>query len=233
MEQRIVAEGKIMFQLHHLNKSRSQRIVWMLEAVGAEYEVIAYKRDAKTNLAPPQLKKIHALGRAPVMTHNGKVLAESGAICDYIARQFPESGMLPDANADSFNDVQFWSHYSEGSFMPSLVANMILEKAREKVSPFFIRFIADKIIDGIMDAYYGKNIHGNLLFVESKLANSDWFVGDTPTLADVQMSFGLEALFDAGKLKPFKNMTAYVQRLRNLDSHRTAMTKMQDAEASS
>ena len=220
-----------MFQLHHLNQSRSQRIVWMLEAVGAEYEIKVYKRDAKTNLAPPELREIHPLGRAPVITHNGKVIAESGAICDYIARQFPESGMLPDPSLDSFNDVQFWSHYAEGSLMPSLVTSMVLEKARAKVSPFFIKFIADKIIDGVMDAYFGKHIKDNLMFIEGHLANNNWFVGDTPTLADVQMSFGLEALFDGGKLKPFKHMTAYVQQLRNLDSHRTAMAKMKDAEA--
>jgi glutathione S-transferase len=222
-----------MFQLHHLNNSRSQRIVWILEAVGADYEIKVYKRDPKTNLAPPELKEIHPLGRAPVITHNGKVIAESGAICDYIARQFPDSGMLPDASTDSFNDVQFWSHYSEGSFMPSLVTSMVLEKARAKVSPFLVRYIADKIIDGVMDAYFGKNIQGNLVFVEEHLANSKWFVGDAPTLADVQMSFGLEGLFDSGKLKPFKYMTAYVQQLRNLDSHRAAMSKMRDAETSS
>jgi glutathione S-transferase len=221
-----------MFQLHHLNNSRSQRIVWMLEAVGADYEIKVYKRDPKTNLAPPELKEIHPLGRAPVVTHNGKVIAESGAICDYIARQFPDSGMLPDTSADSFNDVQFWSHYSEGSFMPSLVTSMVLEKARAKASPFFVRYIADKIIDGVMDAYFGKNIQGNLVFVESHLANNKWFVGAAPTLADIQMSFGLEGLFDSGKLKPFKHMTAYVQQLRNLDSHRMAMSKMRDAETS-
>lgn len=222
-----------MFHLHHLNSSRSQRIVWMLEAVGAEYSITVYKRDAKTNLAPPELKQIHPLGRAPVMTHDGKVIAESGAICDYIARQFPVSGMLPEADSDSFNDIQFWSHFAEGSFMPSLVTSMVLEKARAKASPFFVRFVADKIIDGVMDAYFGKNIQGNFEFVETHLANNTWFVGDTPTLADVQMSFGLEMLFEAGKLKPFKHMTAYVQQLRNLDSHRTAMAKMKDAETKS
>lgn len=98
-----------MFHLHHLNSSRSQRIVWMLEAVGADYEITVYQRDPKTNLAPAALKQIHPLGRAPVLTHEGRVIAESGAICDYIARQFPDSGMLPDANSSTFNDVQFWS----------------------------------------------------------------------------------------------------------------------------
>ncbi|MFQ3248399.1 MAG: glutathione S-transferase [Glaciecola sp.] len=222
-----------MFQLHHLNRSRSQRIVWLLESVGAEYDIRVYKRDAKTNLAPPELKQIHPLGRAPVITHEGNVIAESGAICDYIARQFPDSNMLPAADSGSFNDVQFWSHFAEGSFMPPLVTSMVLEKARAKAKPFFVRYIADKVIDGVMDAYFKKNIEGNLMFVEAHLGNSKWFVGDSPTLADIQMSFGLEALFDAGKLKPFKHMTAYVQQLRNLDSHRTAMTKMKHAEDNS
>lgn len=222
-----------MFHLHHLNSSRSQRIVWMLEAVGADYEITVYQRDPKTNLAPAALKQIHPLGRAPVLTHEGRVIAESGAICDYIARQFPDSGMLPDANSSTFNDVQFWSHYAEGSFMPSLVTSMVLEKARAKASPFFVRYVADKIIDGVMDAYFGKNIQGNLTFIEAHLAGNTWFVGEQPSLADVQMSFGLEALFDAGKLKPFKHMTAYVQQLRNLDSHRLAMSKMKEAEAAS
>jgi glutathione S-transferase len=161
------------------------------------------------------------------------VIAESGAICDYIARQFPDSNMLPAADSGSFNDVQFWSHFAEGSFMPPLVTSMVLEKARAKAKPFFVRYIADKVIDGVMDAYFKKNIEGNLMFVEAHLGNSKWFVGDSPTLADIQMSFGLEALFDAGKLKPFKHMTAYVQQLRNLDSHRTAMTKMKHAEDNS
>ncbi len=220
-----------MFHLHHLNRSRSQRIVWLLEAVGAEYDIKVYQRDTNTNLAPPELRDIHPLGRAPIITHHGKVIAESGAICDYIARQFPESDMLPDESCDSFNDVQFWSHFAEGSLMPSLVTSMVLEKAREKVRPFFIKFIAAKIIDGVMDAYFGKHIKDNLIFIEGHLTNNKWFVGDSPTLADVQMSFGLEALFDGGKLKPFKHMTAYVQQLRNLESHRAAMTKMKDAEA--
>ena len=220
-----------MFTLHHLNNSRSQRIVWMLEAVNAEYEIVVYKRDAKTNLAPKALKQIHPLGRAPVLTHNGKVIAESGAICDYIARQFPDSGMLPPSESSSFNDVQFWSHFSEGSFMPPLVTSMVLEKARAKAKPFFVRYIADKIIDGVMDAYFGQNIAGNLAFVEKHLQGQAWFVGDSVTLADIQMSFGLEALYDNGKLKPFTNMTAYVQRLRNEESHKVAMQKMAEAES--
>jgi glutathione S-transferase len=222
-----------MFTLHHLNNSRSQRIVWMLEALNADYEIKVYKRDSVTNLAPPELKKVHPLGRAPVLSHADNVIAESGAICDYIAHQFPESGMLPSPGSNEHTQVQFWSHFSEGTFMPPLVTSMVLEKARAKAKPFFIKFIADKIVDGVMEAYFGKNIEGNLLFVEQHLSDKDWFVGDGPSIADIQMSFGLEALFDAGKLKPFKHMTAYVLRLRQLDSHKIAMQKMHEAEASS
>ena len=215
-----------MYHIHHLNSSRSQRIIWLLEAAGAEYQIHVYKRDAKTNLAPPELAKIHPLGRAPVLVHEGKTIAESGAICDYIARQHPSSGFIPPENSDDFNEVQFWSHYSEGSFMPSLVTSMVLEKARAKASPFFVKFIADKIIDGVMDAYFGRNIQQNLSFVEQYLQGKTWLVGEQLSLADFQMSFGVEALYDAGKLDSLVNMKAYVERIRETDSHKTAMMKM-------
>lgn len=215
-----------MYHVHHLNSSRSQRIIWLLEAVGAEYKIHVYKRDAKTNLAPAELAKIHPLGRAPVLVHDDKTIAESGAICDYIARQHPNAGFLPADDSDDFNQVQFWSHYSEGSFMPSLVTSMVLEKARAKASPFFVKFIADKIIDGVMDAYFGRNIKQNLSFVEQHLQGKTWLVGERLSLADFQMSFGLEALYDAGKLAPFANMKAYVERIRDTQTHKTAMVKM-------
>jgi glutathione S-transferase len=103
---------------------------------------------------------------------------------------------------------------------------MVLEKARAKASPFFVKFIADKIIDGVMDAYFGRNIQQNLLFVEQYLQGKTWLVGEQLSLADFQMSFGLEALYDAGKLDSLANMKAYVERIRETDSHKTAMVKM-------
>lgn len=221
-----------MFHVHHLNNSRSQRIPWLLEVLGAEYQIHAYQRDAKTNLAPVELAQIHPLGRAPVIVHNDKVVAESGAICEYIARQFPDSNILPSADSEDYIDVQFWSHFAEGSLMPALVTSMVLEKARAKAKPFFVRFIADKIIDGVMNAYFGRNIAQNLSFIEAHLADKTYFVNEQLSLADIQMSFGLEALFAAGKLSKFPNMTRYVKHVQSLDSHQRATQQLQSAESS-
>jgi glutathione S-transferase len=220
-----------MFTLHHLIDSRSQRIVWLLELIEAEYEIKAYPRDPDTNLAPQAYKNLHGLGSAPLLEHGDNMLAESGAICEYIVQQTGTEQLLCKADPKAFIDVQFWSHFSEGSFLPPLVTSMVLNKAREKAKPFFVKFIANKIIDAVMDAYFNKVIERNLAYVEQHLGKSRFFVGDNPTVADVQMSFGLEALQKAKKLEQFPNMTAYVARLHELPSYRAAMNKMAEAES--
>jgi len=159
------------------------------------------------------------------------MLAESGAICEYLVQQTGKDELLCKSDPKAHIDVQFWSHFSEGSFLPPLVTSMVLNKAREKAKPFFVKFIANKIIDAVMDAYFDKVIKRNLAYVEQHLAESTFFVGNTPTVADVQMSFGLEALEKAKKLERFPNMRAYVARLRALPSYLAAMNKMAEAES--
>jgi glutathione S-transferase len=221
----------LMFTLHHLIDSRSQRIVWLLELIEAEYEIKAYRRDPVTNLAPDAYRKLHALGAAPLLEHGDLMLAESGAICEYLVQQAGKDELLCKSDPKAHIDVQFWSHFSEGSFLPPLVTSMVLNKAREKAKPFFVKFIANKIIDAVMDAYFDKVIKRNLAYVEQHLTKSKFFVGDTPTVADVQMSFGLEALEKANKLEHFPNMSAYVARLHALPSYQAAMNKMAEAES--
>ena len=280
-----------MFTLHHLVESRSQRIVWLLELVGADYEIKAYPRDPITSLAPQAYKNLHPLGAAPLLEHEGKMLAESGAICEYIvytmqgvyAMQSSESAhskhgseyvandLLRKDDAEAHINVQFWSHFSEGSFLPPLVANMVMDKAREKAKPFFVKFIANKLLDAIQDAYFNKVIMRNLAYIESHLsgkadaaesaasstdtgadAGTDkgaktFLVGDQITIADIQMSFGLEALYRTNhkantkanhkenskttRLEAFPNIKAYVERLLALPSYISAMEKMAEAEA--
>jgi glutathione S-transferase len=220
-----------MFTLHHLTDSRSQRIVWLLELIEAEYEIKAYRRDPTTNLAPQAYKNLHGLGSAPLLEHGDIMLAESGAICEYIVQQTGTDELLCKEDPKAYIDVQFWSHFSEGSFLPPLVTSMVLNKAREKAKPFFVKYIANKIIDAVMDAYFNKVIERNLAYVEQHLGKSRFFVGDSPTVADVQMSFGLEALQKAKKLEQFPNMSAYVARLHALPSYRAAMNKMAEAES--
>ena len=217
-----------MLILHHLNSSRSQRIVWLLELAGLDYEIKVYKRDEKSNLAPAALKKIHPLGTAPMLTDGELTLAESGVICEYIASKC-DKDLLPAQGSKEYMDVQFWSHYAEGSFMPPLVASLVLNKAREK-APFLIKPIANGLIDAIMNAYYNVALKRNFEFVEQYLTGKKWLVGDKISLADIQMSFGMEAIYDAGRLADFPNMKAYVQRMRAELSHQTAMKKMQEAE---
>ena len=219
-----------MFTLHHLNESRSQRIVWLFELLDCDYEIKVYKRDATTNLAPKSLRDIHPIGAAPVLTHNGKSIAETGAICEYVVHQLGNESLLPPHSDDSHVDVQFWSHFSEGSVMPPLVASLVLNKGKEKASPFFIKFVVGKFVDAVMDKYFSKVIQRNLSFIESHLNGRTWLVGDTPTLADVQMSFPLEALYKNGKLSMLPNTKAYVERLHKEKSYIRAMDKMKKAE---
>lgn len=221
-----------MFTLHHLNSSRSQRIVWMLELLQVEYDIKVYQRDAKTNLAPDSLKAIHPLGTAPLLTYNDKAIAETGAICEYLVQQTGNTELIPNKDSENYIDVQFWSHYAEGSFTPHLVTAMVLNKGKEKASPFFVKFIVKKFVDAVMNAYFGMAITRNLTFVENYLEGRDWLVGDSPTVADIQMSFPLEAMFNAGKLKQHPNISKYVNRFQSEPSYKLAMAKMEEAEKS-
>jgi glutathione S-transferase len=219
-----------MFTLHHLNSSRSQRIVWLFELLNLEYDIKVYHRDASSNLAPDSLKAIHPLGTAPILTHNGKSIAETGAICEYIVKEVNDTSLIPSKEHDDFVDVQFWSHYAEGSFMPPLVTAMVLNKGMEKASPFFVKFIVKKFVEAVLNAYFGKAIERNIVFVEKHLQGREWLVGDAPTVADIQMSFPLEAMQQAGKLTSMPNLTAYVKRFQNEQSYKIAIAKMEAAE---
>lgn len=222
-----------MFTLHHLNSSRSQRIVWLFELLQLDYEIKVYHRDATTNLAPASLKAIHPLGTAPILTHNGKSIAETGAICEYIVKEAKDTSLIPPKESDHFIDVQFWSHFSEGSFLPPLVTSMVLNKGKEKASPFFIKFVVAKFVDAVMNAYFGMAIKRNTEFLEKYLEGKEWLVGDSPTVADVQMSFPIEAMEKSGRLRSCPNLTAYVKRFQSNSSYKKAMEKMLAAEAAS
>lgn len=223
-----IQKGATLLTLHHLNESRSQRIFWLLELSELDYDVRVYWRDPKTHLAPPPLKQVHPLGTSPVLTEGEYTIAESGAICEYIGRK-SSAALFPEKGTKDEIDVQFWSHYAEGSFMPPLVTAMVIGKAREKV-PWPFKPIVNKVLDAIMDAYFNKVIARNFAFVEDHLAGRTWLVGDSPTVADVQMSFGMEAVYDNGRLTDRPNMSAYVERLRDTASYQRAMERRKREE---
>lgn len=214
-----------MLVLHHLNNSRSQRILWLLEELGVEYQLQKYQRDPVTNLAPESLKSVHPLGRAPVLCCPQGDLAESAAIIDYLVDAFAVQDLAPPQDGVALQQYRFWMHFAEGSLMPAMVASMVLSKAREKASPFFIKPIVNKMVQGIMQAYYGPNLKQSLDYVERHLEQHDWFVDNRLTGADVQMSFPLEALVARRQASDYPAITAYVRRIHQRPAYQQALVQ--------
>ncbi|MBT0586836.1 glutathione S-transferase [Alteromonas oceanisediminis] len=217
-----------MLVLHYLNNSRSQRILWLLEELNVPYELKVYQRDPKTNLAPSQLKLVHPLGKSPVLTDGDATIAESGNIIDYLLQRYSNNASDDVNTHPSDKEKQehsFWLHYSEGSFMPPLVAKMVLDKGRAKASPFFVKFIVNKFVDAVMDAYFGPNIAANLEYVERHLIDRQWFVGDALGAADFQMSFPLEAVVARQGRDRFPAITAFVDRVHQRPAYKAALKK--------
>ncbi|MCP3862945.1 MAG: glutathione S-transferase [Pseudomonadota bacterium] len=209
--------------LHHLNNSRSQRILWLLEELGLAYTVKHYQRDAKTNLAPAALKDVHALGRSPVLTHGDLVLAESGAIIEFLVDTYAPH-LKPASTADLIQ-YRFWMHFAEGSLMPPLVARLVLGKAREKAGPFFIKPIVNKLVDGIIAAYYGPNLEQSLKYVNDYLSDHEWFAGDALSGADFQMSFPLEAMQGRVGKGLYPGIDAFVQQIHAREAYQRGLEK--------
>ena len=210
--------------LHHLNNSRSQRILWLLEELGVDYEIKHYQRDAKTNLAPQSLKAVHPLGRAPVITHGDTTLAESGAIIEYLIDEFGGQ-FKPTDSRYALNQYRFWMHFAEGSLMPPLVARLVLSKAKEKASPFFMKPVVGKIVNAIMDAYYGPNLKTSLKYVNDYLKDHEWFAGDSLSGADFQMSFPLEAMQGRVGKGQYAAIDAWVQKIHSRDAYQRGLEK--------
>lgn len=217
-----------MITLHHLNNSRSQRILWLLETLKLDYVIEYHNRDSKTYLAPDSLKKVHALGKSPVIIDSDThiTLAESGAIIEYLVQSYGKH-LMPEQGTENYWQYLYWLHFSEGSLMPPMVMNLVLEKTKKSPMPFFVKPIAKKIADTIIKRFSGPNIQNSLVFIEAHLANSSWFCGDNLTGADIQMSFPLEASVASGVVKAnnFPNIVAYVKRLQALPEYKAALAK--------
>lgn len=213
-----------MLTIHHLNNSRSQRLLWLLEELNVEYKLEKYQRDAKTGLAPVELKAVHPLGRSPVLTTENVSLAESGAIVEYVVRHYGNGAFAVPEEESSYQQFLFWLHFAEGSLMPPRVAMLVFSKAKQKV-PALLRPLAKKILDGIMDAYYKPNLIQSLKFTESHLQNHAWFAGTEPTGADVQMLFPLETLVAMGQADDYPAIKAWVKKIHDRPAYQRALEK--------
>ena len=183
-----------MLTVHHLNNSRSQRVLWLLEELGVPYEIKRYERDPKTMLAPPELRAVHPLGKSPVITDAGQTIAESGAIIEYLVDKYGEgSGLKPAAGTPERLRYTYWLHYAEGSAMPPLLLKLVAQRIGTAPMPFFAKPIARKIAATLQSSFINPQLKLHFGYMDNELSKTGWFAGDTFTAADVQMSFPLEA----------------------------------------
>ena len=186
-----------MIIVHHLENSRSQRVLWLLEELGLPYEVRRYERDAKTMLAPPELKAIHPLGKSPVIEDNGAIIAETGAIFDYILQTYAEGRLSAPPGTPEARKLTYWLHYAEGSAMPPLLLKLVFMRVPEG-APGLLRPLIRQIAGKVQQQLINPQLASHLAYWESELAPTGWFVGDGLTAADIMMSFPLEAAANRG-----------------------------------
>jgi len=212
--------------VHHLNNSRSQRVLWLLEELGLPYEVKRYERDAKTMLAPPELRQVHPLGKSPVITDGEITVAESGAILEYLVDK-TDGRLRPAAGTPAHRRYTYWMHFAEGSAMPPLLLSLIFGKIPTMPMPFFARPIARAISNGVKARMIEPNLRNQLAYMESELAQREWFAGDEMTAADVQMSFPLEAAAQRAGLTAATHprLIAFLARIHARPAYRAALER--------
>jgi glutathione S-transferase len=220
--------------VHHLEHSRSQRVLWLLEELGVPYELRLYRRDARTRLAPPELKAVHPLGKSPVITHGDVTVAESGAILEYLAETFPPApdgelaGLVPAPGTAAHRDNRFWMHFAEGSLMNWVVMKLVFVNIPKQRMPFFARPIAREISRQVLRRFVDPNIDTALDLLEHTLRDRPWLTGERLALADFQMSFAVEAALALGgphAAARHPHIAAYRERYRARPAYQRALAK--------
>lgn len=215
-----------MLTLHHLNNSRSQRVLWLLEELGLEYQIQRYQRDATTMLAPASLRAVHPLGKSPVLTDGNMVLAESGAIVETVIEQHGQGRLAPALGTPERLRYRYWLHYAEGSAMPPLLLKLIFDKIENTKMPFFVKPIAKAISGNVKKSFILPQLKTHLDFMEAELGKSLWFAGAEFSGADIQMSFPIEAAAARGGLDSSRpNLMAYLARIRERPAYQRALEK--------
>ena len=215
-----------MIVVHHLNNSRSQRILWLLEELNLEYEVKRYDRDLKTMLAPPSLRQVHPLGKSPVITDNNLTLAESGAIVEYLVDRYGAGRLAPPLGTPERLRYTYWLHYAEGSAMPPLLLNLVFNQIEKGAMPFFARPIARSIVSRVKHSFIEPQIAQHLDYLEAEISKSSWFVGNEFTAADVQISFPLEvAAMRAGLNASRPNLISFLDRIHARPAYQRALQR--------
>ena len=212
-----------MITVHHLNNSRSQRILWLLEELEIPYEIKRYERNKKTMLAPLELKQVHPLGKSPVISDNGKVYAESGAIIEYLIEEYGNGRFKP-SGRDLRHRYTFWLHYAEGSLMSPLLLSLIFSKI-ESSAPFFIKPVAKTISAQVKKIFIRPNIKTHFDFLESEISKSSWFAGPEFSAADIQLSYPIEAASSRGLLDERPALKRYLAAIHARPAYQRALKR--------
>jgi glutathione S-transferase len=215
-----------MLIVHHLESSRSQRILWLLEELGVEYEIKRYERDKKTMLAPRELREVHPLGKSPVITEDGQTIAESGAIVEYLVERHGQGRLVPKAGTPEKLRYTYWLHYAEGSAMPPLLLKLVFERMKTGPVSFFVRPIVRGVADKVLMTFVNPQLKLHVEYMESELGREAWFAGSEMTAADIQMSFPLEAAqARAAADSKTPNITAFLERIRARPAYQRALER--------
>lgn len=211
--------------VHHLNNSRSQRVLWLLEELSVPYEIKYHKRNPKTHLAPPELRDVHPLGKSPVIVDDGRVLAETGAIVEYLLDTHGNGRLRPPPGTDERIRFIYWLHYAEGSAMPPLVMRLIF-RVMPRRSPWLLRPLVRRIAERAQATYVNPQLKLHMNYWESELHRSTWFAGEELTGADIMMSFPVEvAAVRANALEGRPKLAAFLERIRARPAYQRAVER--------
>jgi len=215
-----------MITVHHLNNSRSQRILWLLEELGLPYDIRFYQRNPETMRAPPELRAVHPLGRSPVITDGDIVVAETGAVIEYLLDTYAGDRLRPAAGTADRRRFTYWLHFAEGSEMSPLLMRLVFDRLAAAPMPFFARPIARGITKKVRDAFVDPQIAAHLDFIAAELERSEWFAGREFSAADIQMSFPLEVSAQrAGLGEGRQKIQSFLDRIHSRPAYQRALER--------
>lgn len=213
-----------MLTVHHLENSRSSRIIWMLEELHIPYEIAHYSRE-KTLLAPETLKRVHPLGKAPVLVDDGLTLAESGAILEYLQETYDADDRLRPQSGQARQECRFWLHYAEGSLMPPLLIALVLSRLSGPPVPWLLRPVGRALGAGVQRGWLNGQIATHTTFINNHLATHQYFAGDTFSIADIQMSYPIAALLSRTREGELAHVRGWWRRVQQRPAYQRAVAQ--------
>ncbi|WP_322028816.1 glutathione S-transferase [Paraburkholderia sp. J76] len=214
-----------MLTVHHLNNSRSQRVLWLLEELAVPYEIKRYERNPETMLAPPELRAIHPLGKSPVIVDDGQTVAESGAIIEYLLQKYGAGRLAPAPGSQEWLSFRYWMHYAEGSAMPPLLLNLVALRIASAPVPFFVKPVTRKISQTLQTSFIDPQLKTHFDFINNELSKTGWFVGNAFSAADIQMSFPLEAANSRSADPAHTAIRDFLERIHARPAYRRALER--------